>query len=86
MRRRYIQDRITGRLVPAEEYRRPVEPLHFIQPDMPAYQSMITWGPVDGRKAHREHLKIHGCRQVEPSEKPAWMREKEYERRHSKRD
>lgn len=79
---KWIQDLATGELIPADQYRRRLEALHYVQADLAPYQSMITWRPIEGRKAHREHLAAHGCREVEPSEAPSWMRERQYERRH----
>lgn len=42
--------------------------------DLPAYKSPLGDGWVDGRAARREHLKRHGCREVDPSEGPRGYR------------
>ena len=39
-----------------------------IMPDLPAYASPLGDGMIEGRSARREHLKRHGCREVDPSE------------------
>ena len=41
-----------------------------IRGDLPAYKSPITGEVIEGRSARREDLKKHGCREVDPSEKP----------------
>ena len=35
-----------------------------IIPDLKPYQSMITGETIDGRAAHRNHLRRHGCIEV----------------------
>lgn len=32
--------------------------------DIPAYRSMITGEMIDGRAAHKSHLRKHGCIEV----------------------
>ena len=40
----------------------PVAPM--VMPDIPAYQSMADGSMIEGRAAHREHLRRHGCVEV----------------------
>ncbi len=35
-----------------------------VTPDIQAYKSMITGEMIEGRKAHRDHLKRHNCTEV----------------------
>lgn len=60
MRRRYIYDPARKELV--ETAARKSRALHFIQPDLPGYESPVTGEWVEGRKARREDLKRTGCR------------------------
>jgi len=65
MRQRYIQHPITLELVKAEEYVRPqTERTHLIMPDYQPYKSMVTGEMIEGRAAHREHLKRHNVVEV----------------------
>ena len=68
--KRWIQDPVTIKLVPAEEYYTgPVENAGpYIRDDVKPYQSMITGEFIEGKKAHREHLKRHNC--VEAADMP----------------
>lgn len=45
-----------------------------IVPDYAPYQCPVTGKLIDGRKAHQENLKRHGCRVLEPGEKEATER------------
>jgi hypothetical protein len=54
MRRRYIYDGQRKALV--EVTARRSEALHFIQPDLPGYQSPVTGQWIEGRRARREDL------------------------------
>lgn len=40
----------------------------LIQSDLPAYMSPLGTGLIDGRRARREDLKRHNCREVDPQE------------------
>lgn len=66
MRRRYIQDPITHRLIPAEEFyasrEEPSAPM--VMPDLQPYKSMVTGELIQGRRQHREHLKTHNVVEV----------------------
>lgn len=42
--------------------------MHFIQPEITPYKSMIDGSVIDSRSKHEEHLRRHGYRVVEPSE------------------
>lgn len=44
------------------------EAFHFIQPDLPGYESPVTGQWIEGRKARREDLKRTGCRPWEGRE------------------
>lgn len=44
--------------------------------DYEPYRCPITDKWIDGRKAHEENLKLHGCRIFERGEKDQWLREK----------
>lgn len=41
---------------------------HYIRDDVKPYQSMITGEFIEGKKAHREHLKRHNC--IEAADMP----------------
>lgn len=68
--KRWIQDPETLKLVPYDEYYAgPVENAGpYIRDDVKPYQSMITGEFIEGKKAHREHLKRHNC--VEAADMP----------------
>lgn len=59
MRQRYIQDPVTLKLVPAEEYYGPSVQAPMIMGDIQPYRSMATGEMIQGRRQHREHLKQH---------------------------
>lgn len=54
MRRRYVYDPVRKELV--ETAARRSQALHFIQPDLPGYESPVTGKWIEGRKARREDL------------------------------
>jgi len=56
---RYIQDPKTHKLIPADEYYSQENSSAYIMADYQPYQSMVTGEMIEGRKAHREHLKRH---------------------------
>ena len=60
MRTRYIQDPVTLKLIPADEYR-PRHESHspMIMGDIAPYRSMATGEIIGGRRQHREHLRQH---------------------------
>jgi hypothetical protein len=66
MRRRFVWDPIAKELVETAVHRS--QALHFIQPDLPGYESPIDGKWVEGRKARREDLKRSGCRPYEGRE------------------
>lgn len=66
MRRRFVYDPVRKELV--DTAARKSQALHFIQPDLPGYQSPVTGLWVEGRKARREDLKRTGCRPYEGRE------------------
>ena len=60
--KRWIQDPVTFKLVPADEYYGPAENAGpYIRDDIKPYQSMIDGRMIEGRKMHREHLKSNNC-------------------------
>jgi hypothetical protein len=68
--KRWIQDPETLKLVPADEYySSPKENAGpYIRDDVKTYQSMIDGSMIEGRKAHREHLKRNNC--IEAADMP----------------
>lgn len=64
MRRRFVYR--DGQLV--EVTPRRAAALHFIQPDLPGYESPVTGEWIEGRKARREDLKRTGSRPYEGRE------------------
>lgn len=63
MRRRFVWDPVRKELVETAARQSPA--LHFIQPDLPGYESPIDGRWVEGRRARREDLKRSGCRPYE---------------------
>lgn len=60
MRTRYIQDPVTLKLIPADEYRPHADAsAPMIIPDIQPYRSMATGEIIGGRRQHREHLRQH---------------------------
>ena len=47
--------------------------------DYPGYECPITGQWIEGRRAHEENLKKHGCRILEPGESSAYKQRKEQE-------
>jgi hypothetical protein len=66
MRTRYVWDPARKELVPAPA--RCSRALHFIQPDLPGYESPIDGAWVEGRRARRNDLARSGCRPYEGRE------------------
>jgi hypothetical protein len=67
-RTRYIQDPKTHQLIPADEYYGQQDNTSaYIMADYQPYKSMVTGEMIDGRKAHREHLKRHNLVVAEQS-------------------
>jgi len=64
---KYIQDPKTHKLIPADEYYTEQVDSHYIMTDYQPYKSMVTGEMIDGRKAHREHLKRHNLVVAEQS-------------------
>lgn len=66
MRQRYIQDRHTGKLIPADEYFDTHSEINApsVLADMQAYRSPLDGSIVDGRAAHRQHMRKHGVIEV----------------------
>lgn len=66
MRRRYVYDPVRKELV--ETAARRSQALHFIQPDLPGYESPVTGAWVEGRRARRNDLARSGSRPYEGRE------------------
>jgi hypothetical protein len=65
MRQRYIQDPISHKLIPADEWRGPsVSQSAYVVPDISPYQSMQTGEMITSRSKHREHLRQHGLIEI----------------------
>jgi hypothetical protein len=66
MRQRYIQDPITHKLVPAEEWYANQTEVNapMVMGDLKPYQSMVTGEEIGGRRQHREHLRAHNVVEV----------------------
>lgn len=64
MRRRWIQDPATGKLVDAAEWAEPPDAGYYIIGDIEPYRSMCDGSMVTSRTKHREHLKAHGVVEV----------------------
>ena len=63
-RQSYVQDPVTLKLIPKDEYipRGPSGP--FVMADIQPYRSMVTGEMIMGRRQHREHLRQHGVIEV----------------------
>jgi hypothetical protein len=61
---RFVQDPVTLRLVPAEEYSPESGHFHIVMPDISPYQSMIDGSQITSRSHHRKHLREHGCIEI----------------------
>lgn len=62
MRKSYVQ--INGQLIDKEELRAAENSAPYVIGELSPYQSMITGEMIDGRAAHRAHLKAHGVIEV----------------------
>jgi hypothetical protein len=51
---------------------------HNIQPDIKPYWSVASNRMIGSRSSRREDLKATGCREVDPSEKSNFMKQKEH--------
>jgi hypothetical protein len=60
MRRRYVYDPATKAMVEVAASR--PQALHFIQADLPGYESPASGQWIEGRKARREDMKRTGSR------------------------
>jgi hypothetical protein len=65
MRKRYIQDPKTHKLVPAEEYYQAQEVnAPMVMPDIQPYVSQIDGSIINSRSTHKAHLRANGCIEV----------------------
>ena len=64
-RKRYIQDPVTHKLIPAEEWCGPSSSKSaYVAPDIQPYRSQITGEMITSRSQHREHLRQHNCFEI----------------------
>lgn len=63
-RKTWVQDPVTLKLIPKDEYQPRHEAGFFVIGDIQPYKSMITGEMIQGRRQHREHLRQHGCIEV----------------------
>jgi hypothetical protein len=78
MRRRYIQDRHTGELIPAEDWRpRDRHAAPYVVPDIEPYRVPGTDEWHTSRSQRREYMRRTGAVEV-GNEAPKWIREAEY--------
>ena len=64
-RHTWIQDPVTHKLIPAEEWRGPsASTSAYIVPDIQPYRSMINGEIIQSRSHHRAHLAQHGCFEI----------------------
>ena len=63
--KRFIQDPVTGRLVPRDEYQQEHRRTSWqVMPDIQPYISQIDGHVVQSRRDHRAHLRINNCIEV----------------------
>lgn len=74
MRKRFIYDKETRKLIEVKK-KEPMR-LHNIQPDIKPYFSVASCQMVGSRSTRREDLKVTGCREVDPSEKKEFLRDR----------
>lgn len=63
-RKSWVQDPVTLKLIPKDEYQPRSDAGFFVMGDIQPYKSMITGEIVQGRRQHREHLRQHGVIEV----------------------
>jgi len=64
-RQRYIQDPVTHKLIPADEWYGSSEPSSaYIIPDIQPYKSMQTGEMITSRSHHKAHLRQHGLVEI----------------------
>lgn len=66
----YVYDHETDSLVVVTEAPRQPSRFPAISRDYAPFKSPLGTGWIDGKYARREHMKQHGLREVDPSEKP----------------
>jgi hypothetical protein len=80
-RLRFIQDRETGELIPADDYRPKAPRSAAVVPDIEPYRVPGTNEWHTSRSHRREYMRREGVQEV-GNEKPKWMRERDYADRH----
>lgn len=66
MKRTFVYDQLLDRMVEVTAQDR--VHTHEVIPELKPYRSQVDGTVIDSRAKHREHLKKHGLRQVDPSE------------------
>lgn len=65
MKKSWVQDPVTGELIPKDEYRGPSQQKGaYVVPDIQGYQSMATGEWISSRTSHRDHLKRHSLIEI----------------------
>lgn len=64
LRKRWIQDSATGKLVEADQWIEPELVAPLVMPDIKPYQSMCDGSEITSRSKHREHLRRHNVIEV----------------------
>lgn len=78
-RKRWIQDPVTHKLIPAEEYQRPNVKTPYIKNDIEAFQSPVDGSVITSSKQLREHNKRNNVVQTQE------YGEGYFERKHAER-
>lgn len=63
-RKSWIQDPVTLKLIPKDEYQPRSDAGFFVIGDIEPYKSMVTGEMITSRSHHREHLRQHNCIEV----------------------
>jgi hypothetical protein len=64
MRQRYIQDPVTHKLIPADEWHQTEVNAPMVMSDIKPYKSMIDGKMIESRSVHRAHLKQHNMIEI----------------------
>lgn len=64
MKKVYVQDPVTFKLVLREEYTGASADAPYVMSDIQPYKSMITGEMITSRSVHRDHLRQHNCTEI----------------------
>lgn len=64
MRRRFIQQPDNTLVEVTEDYQSQPSAGFFVSGDIQPYRSMVTGEMIEGRRQHREHLRLHNVVEV----------------------